>query len=98
MGKLIVTLQLSGKTLQSPYDEEATFHPQWKDAAKGYVANITETCYKDNPLQLITQVSVNTNTTDDQALLVQDVQEVADRMEIGELWTDGEYTGRGHSA
>jgi hypothetical protein len=85
--------ELSGNTLQSPYDEEATFRRKGKDAAKGYVANITETCDKDNPIQLITQASVDTNTTDDQALLVRDVQEVADRMEIEELWTDGGYTG-----
>jgi hypothetical protein len=84
---------LTGETLQSPYDEEATYRRKGKDAAKGYVANITETCDKDNPLQLITQVSVDTNTTDNQALLVQDVREVADRMDIDELWTDGGYTG-----
>jgi hypothetical protein len=84
---------LTGETLQSPYDEEATYRRKGKDAAKGYVANITETCDKDNPLQLITQVSVDTNSTDDQSLLAQDVREVADRMDINELWTDGGYTG-----
>ena len=35
---------MSGGTLQSPYDTEATYRTKNHESAKGYVANITETC------------------------------------------------------
>lgn len=85
--------ELSGASLQSPYDEEATYRKKGNDAAKGYVANITETCDPKNALQLITQVSVAPNATDDQQLLASDLENLYDRMDVATLWTDGGYTG-----
>ena len=85
--------ELNGATLQSPDDPEATYRRKSGENAKGYVANITETCDPDNELQLITGVSVEPNITDDQKLLSEDLRGLAKRTDIEEIVTDAGYTG-----
>lgn len=85
--------ELSGSTLQSPDDTEATYRKKSGESARGYVANITETCDPDNDLQLVTAVSVQPNVTDDQELLVDDIARLDERTDIEEVITDGGYTG-----
>ncbi len=85
--------QISGSTLQSPDDPEATYRKKGNEAARGYVANISETCDPQNELQLITAVSVEPNATDDQQLLADDLDRLCERTELKELITDGGYLG-----
>ncbi|MDA3955230.1 transposase [Oceanispirochaeta sp.] len=85
--------ELNGRCLQSPDDAEATFRTKSRESSRGYVANITETCDSKNELQLITTVSVAPNVTDDQELLVGDVENLSDRMELETLLSDAGYTG-----
>jgi len=85
--------ELNGGILQSPDDDEAAFRTKSGESSRGYVANITETCDNENKLQLITTVSTAPNTTDDQELLVSDIENLKNRMDIDELLTDAGYTG-----
>ena len=85
--------ELSGSTLQSPDDTEATYRKKSGESARGYVANITETCDPENDLQLVTALSVQSNVTDDQVLLVDDIARLDERTDIEEVITDGGYTG-----
>jgi protein-tyrosine-phosphatase len=85
--------ELSGSTLQSPDDPEATYRKKSGESARGYVANITETCDPENELQLVTAVSVQPNVTDDQKLLGNDVAGLSERTEIEEVITDAGYAG-----
>ena len=85
--------ELSGATLQSPDDPEATYRRKNGENAKGYVANITETCDPDNELQLITAMNVDPNITDDQKLMSDDLAGLTERTEIEEIVTDAGYTG-----
>ena len=85
--------EMGGNTLQSPDDPEATYRSKRGENARGYVANITETCDPENEVQLITAVSVESNTTDDQKLLKTDIEELKERTEIEEIVTDAGYTG-----
>jgi len=85
--------ELSGATLQSPDDPEATYRRKNGENAKGYVANITETCDPDNELQLITAMNVEPNITDDQKLMSDDLAGLTERTEIEEIVTDAGYTG-----
>lgn len=85
--------EISGSTLQSPDDREATYRKKGTEAARGYVANISETCDPENELQLITSVSVEPNATDDQKLLADDIEDLCERTELEELITDGGYLG-----
>ncbi len=85
--------ELGGSTLQSPDDDEATYRTKSGESSRGYVANITETCDQENELQLITRINVGPNTTDDQQLLAEDVENLKEREGIDELYTDAGYTG-----
>ncbi len=86
--------ELSGSTLQSPDDIEATYRNKNGEGAKGYVANFTETCDAENDLQLITSTSVEPNTTDDQKLMADDLESLIKRTNINELVTNGGYIGK----
>ncbi len=85
--------ELSGSTLQSPDDREATYRRKSGESARGYVANIAETCDPENELQLISAMSVQPNVTDDQKLLADDLTRLDERTEIEEVITDAGYTG-----
>lgn len=85
--------EMSGSTLQSPDDREATYRRKGNESARGYVANISETCDPENELQLITLVRVEANATDDQKLLADDLDRLCERTDLQELITDGGYLG-----
>ncbi len=85
--------ELSGSTLQSPDDPEATYRKKSGESARGYVANISETCDPKNELQLVTGVSVQPNATDDQKLLADDLAGLSERTEIEEVIIDAGYAG-----
>ena len=97
----LVETQVQAKTnaeiqpgcLQSLDDVEAGFRRKGHHTYKGYVANVSETCDPGNPLQLITQVQVQSNPTSDIELLEQALPELKWRMELEQLVTDGAYTG-----
>ena len=84
---------LSASSMQSPDDLEATFRSKKGEQSRGYVVNLTETCDKENELQLITKVQVAPNVTDDQSLLVEGIGDLKDRTGVETVWTDGGYTG-----
>jgi len=85
-------------TLQSLADPEATYRKKAGRAYVGYVANVTETCDPENPVQLIAKVQAEKNITDDPALMSEVVPELKERLGVRELYTDGGYdsekTGR----
>lgn len=85
--------ELKADSLQSPDDWEATFREKRGQGHRGYVANLTETCAPENEFQLITQVQVDSNLTDDEQLAVEAVPSLKARTNLEELWTDGGYTG-----
>lgn len=85
--------ELRANSLQSPDDWEATFREKRGQGHRGYVANLTETCDPENELQLITQVQVDSNLTDDEQMAVEAVPSLRARTNLEEMWTDGGYTG-----
>lgn len=86
--------ELSGESLQSPHDPEATYRKKRGQGYKGYVANISETCDPENELQLITSVQTAPNTTDDGQLLAQAAEEMSERgIEVEQITVDGGYNG-----
>ena len=85
--------ELKGSNLQSPDDTSATYRKKNGEGAKGYVANITETCDPENDLQLITTTNLESNTTDDQKLMADDLDNLEMRTGIEEIVTDAGYIG-----
>jgi hypothetical protein len=83
--------EISAGCLQSLDDLEASYRVKSGQAYKGYVANVTETCEPNNPLQLITSVQVAPNTTEDSSLMVEAVPALKARMELDSLHTDGAF-------
>jgi len=80
---------LSATSLQSPDDLEATYREKAGKSHQGYVANITETCDPENPLQLVTKVQVASNHIDDSRLLSEALPDLKQRTELETIITDG---------
>jgi hypothetical protein len=72
-------------------DQEATFRRKGPAEFKGYVANLTQTCEPENPVQLITKVQVAPNNVDDADLLIQAVPDLKERTGLATLYADGAY-------
>jgi hypothetical protein len=85
--------ELSAHSLQSPDDWEATYREKGGQGHRGFVANLTETCDPENEVQLITQVQVAPNSTDDEQMAVDGLGELKARTDLKALWTDGGYNG-----
>ena len=85
--------EISASSLQSLDDLEATYREKNRVGYKGYVANVTETCAPENPVQLITDVRVAPNTAEDGELLVAALPELMQRTDLDTLYTDGAFGG-----
>jgi len=82
-------------SLQSPHDHDATYRIKGgKRFRGGYVINVSETADPENAIQLITDVQVEPNQTDDATLMEQALDDQAAReIEVERVTTDGGYTG-----
>jgi Transposase DDE domain./Transposase domain (DUF772). len=85
--------EITSGCLQSVDDLEATYRTKGTGHYKGYVANITETCDPENPLQLITKVQVAPNNVDDTQLLAEALPSLKERTGVETMITDGGYGG-----
>lgn len=87
--------EVSADSLQSPHDPEATYRVKGGQGYHGgYVANVSETADPENPVQLITDVQVEPNQTDDAVLLEQSLDDQSARgIKVDKATTDGGYTG-----
>lgn len=84
--------ELSSSSLQSPDDLEATFRSKNGKKHQGQVVNVCETANPQNELNLITDVSVDANNTDDSELLNDRIEEITEKTpDLKELHTDGAY-------
>jgi len=83
--------EICASSLQSLDDLEATYREKNRVGYKGYIANVTETCDPQNPVQLITDVRVAPNTAEDSALLVAVLPELRQRTNLDTLYTDATY-------
>lgn len=83
---------LCGSILQSPDDPEATYRTKRSESSTGYALNAVETAHPDNPLNLVVDVSVDPNTTDDSLILNNRLDAmIAKTPDLDELHTDGGY-------
>lgn len=87
--------EVPADSLQSPHDPDATFRIKNDEVyAGGYVANVSETFAEENAVQLITDIQVASNVTDDSDLLKQSLQNQKERgLDVQDVVTDGGYTG-----
>lgn len=84
--------ELNGGTLQSPDDIDATYRKKQGRHYKGQRVNVTETANPDNELNLITDVAVFSNDTDDSKILNERIEPIKEKTpDLNELHTDGAY-------
>jgi hypothetical protein len=84
--------ELKGGILQSPDDIDAAYRQKRGRHYRGQSVNITETCNPDNELNLITDVAVCSNDTDDSKILNKRIELIKEKTpELNELHTDGAY-------
>ena len=84
--------ELNGSTLQSPDDIDATYRKKRDHHYKGQSVNVTETANPNNVLNLITDVAVCSNDTDDSKILNERLELITEKTpDLEELHTDGAY-------
>jgi hypothetical protein len=84
--------QLNGGTLQSPDDIDAAYRKKQGRHCHGQSVNVTETANPENELNLLTDVAVCSNNTDDSKILNVRLEHIKDKTpELEELHTDGAY-------
>ena len=80
--------EISGDSLQSPHDPDATYGHK----GKGYEVQLAETCEESNPYQIITGVDVNGANESDQHATVPMVEQLAEKgLKPKKLFTDTAY-------
>lgn len=87
--------EISATSLQSPHDPDATYRRKGGETYPGgYVANVSETADPDNSVQIITDVALDPNQTDDAEMLKESLESQDERgFEVEQVTVDGGYTG-----
>lgn len=89
---IIPSEDISSNTVQSPYDDEATYKKKRGEKHHGYKVNSTETANPDNPINLITDIEVEANNIDDSSTLSNIIDDLVEKTpDLNELHTDGGY-------
>jgi hypothetical protein len=84
--------ELNGGTLQSPDDIDATYRKKNGRHFRGQRVNVTETASPENDVNLITDIAVCPNITDDSAILNNRLEQIKEKTpDLNELHTDGAY-------
>lgn len=86
--------EIHADSLQSAYDEDATYRSKGKKAGKGYAVNISETCSKENAVQFITHYNVKPNVASDIEFVVEDIPEIKSNFDLKDMYVDGAYCGK----
>jgi hypothetical protein len=82
---------ISSTSLQSAYDEDATYRKKGNKENSGYVLNITETCAEENPVQLITDYTLEKNIKTDIDMLKSRLPIIIENTGVKEIYVDGGY-------
>lgn len=83
----------ASKHLQSAHDADATCRKKGDKVHIGYVANIAETCSDDNPVQIISDYTVEKNIVADQTMAQEAISDLASTYKLKKLYVDGGYSG-----
>ncbi len=84
--------ELSSSSLQSPDDVDATYRKKNNTTSKGQSINIVETVNSANAIELINDIAVASNNTNDDKILNDRIEKVKSKTpKIEELHFDGAY-------
>jgi hypothetical protein len=89
---VIPAQELSSHILQAPDDVDATYRKKGDQESRGQTIHVNETAHPDNQLNLITDVEVAPNNTDDGNILNARLEKMVEKTaDLDELHTDGAY-------
>ena len=84
--------ELHSGMLQSPDDIDATYRKKGKKVGKGQSVNVTETANPENKLNLLTDIVVEPNNTDDSNIMNDRIETLKEKTpDLKEMHTDGGY-------
>jgi hypothetical protein len=83
--------EISSDSLQSAYDEDATYRKKSGVGQSGYVLEIAETCSEKNPFQLITDFTVKTNKTSDVEIIQERMPIIKENTDCEDMYVDGGF-------
>lgn len=83
--------EIAAKSLQSAFDSEATFRKKAGKSHVGYVVNLTETCADDNPVQIVTDYQVESNSTSDVKMADESLADLQETTQVKDLYVDGGF-------
>jgi len=84
--------ELHSGMLQSPDDVDATYRKKNNREYQGQSVNIVETANPDNDIQLLTDIAVESNNTDDSNILNNRIDKIKEKTpRLNEMHTDGGY-------
>jgi len=82
---------ISASSLQSAYDDDITYRKKGDKGNSGYVLNLSETCSKENPVQFITDFTLEKNIVTDIDMLLERLPIIVERTKLEDLYIDGGY-------
>lgn len=83
--------KIDSDSLQSAFDENATYRKKSGKSHVGYSVNIAETCSEENEVQLITDYVTDKNIKSDVDFGVDRVDKIIENTGVEELYLDGGY-------
>jgi len=82
---------ISSDSLQSAHDPDATNRTKGRNNYSGYTANIFETCSDFNPVQIITDYTLEKNNVADTTMVCNRMEKVKENHDLEDLYADGGY-------
>lgn len=83
--------EISSSSMQNPADTDATYRFKNKEGHRGYSTHATETCDKENPIQVITHVETVKNNVDDAKVLSESIETLKEETDLKTIIADGGY-------
>lgn len=83
--------EIAASSLQSAFDEEATFRKKAGKSHVGFVVNLTETCAEDNPVQVVTDYQMEPNSVSDVKMADESLPKLQETTSVKDLYVDGGY-------
>jgi len=82
---------IDSSSMQNPSDTDATYRKKRNKEHEGYAAHATETCDKDNKIQVITDIDLVPNNKDDAKVLADKIENLKKETGLETVITDGTF-------
>lgn len=82
---------ISSSSMQNPADVDATYRKKRNEEHRGYAAHATETCDKENEIQVVTDVDVVPNNVDDAKVLSEKIEGFKEETGLDTIILDGAF-------